>query len=66
MFFDDSPIKDSDLHSPAQRFFPAGHVRLTLDVGHLLMAGENPAQSVAMAGWWSSQPLAEMAEASGT
>lgn len=23
---------------------------LTLDVGHLLMAGENPAQSVAMAG----------------
>eukprot|EP00434_Breviolum_minutum_P020863 symbB.v1.2.018403.t2/scaffold1435.1/size118962/8 len=25
-------------------------LRLTLDVGHLLMAGENPAQSVAMAG----------------
>ena len=23
---------------------------LTLDIGHLLMAGENPAQSIAMAG----------------
>ena len=68
---DDSPIKDSDLL--AQRIasgynFPrsARVTRVTLDVGHLLMAGENPAQSVAMAGWSISQPLAEMAEASGT
>lgn len=53
-------FSDQRFWSPSQpRFFASVFsfprsdrvTRLTLDVGHLLMAGENPAQSVAMAGW---------------
>ena len=35
---------------PVPNFISSVWPRLTLDVGHLLMAGENPAQSVAMVG----------------